>query len=68
MTLVPGETVDTPVIQECALHYECRVVVRKQLQEDDFFCREVLEGSYPSNDHHLVIMGEILSSYAESDL
>jgi len=68
LTLVPGRTVDTPVIEECALHYECRVVVRKQLQEDDFFFREVLEENYPKDDHHLIIMGEILAAYAESDL
>jgi flavin reductase (DIM6/NTAB) family NADH-FMN oxidoreductase RutF len=68
LTLVPGKTVGTPVIEECALHYECRVVVRKQLQEDDFILDDVLGQNYPTDDHHLVIMGEILSAYAESDL
>ena len=31
LTLIPRKTVSTPVIEECALHYECRIVVRKQL-------------------------------------
>ena len=68
LTLLPGKKVDTPIIKECALHYECRVIVRKQLQTGDFFSPDVLEEHYESNDHHLVVMGEILAAYAESEL
>ena len=68
LSLVPGKVVDTPIIEQCALHYECRVVVRKQLQAGDFFAPDVLEEHYPSDDHHLVVMGEIVAAYAESDL
>ena len=68
LTLLPGKKVDTPIIEECALHYECRVIVRKQLQAGDFFAPDVLEEHYKSNDHHLVVMGEILAAYAEREL
>jgi len=68
LSLVPGKVVDTPIIEQCALHYECRVVVRKQLRADDFSAPDVLEEHYPANDHHLVVMGEIVAAYAESDL
>ena len=68
LRLLPGKKVDTPIIEKCALHYECRIIVRKQLQTDDFFFPEVLEEYYKSNDHHLVVMGEILAAYAESEL
>jgi len=68
LSLVPGKAVDTPVIEQCALHYECRVIVRKQLQAGDFFSPDVLEEHYESGDHHLVVIGEILTAYAESDL
>ena len=68
LSLVPGKAVRTPVIEQCALHYECRVVVTKQLEAADFSSSELLEEHYKSDDHHLVVMGEVVAAYAESDL
>ena len=68
LSLIPGRAVETPIIEQCALHYECRVVVRKQLQASDFFSPDILDEHYPFGDHHLVVIGEIVVAYAESDL
>ena len=60
------EEVNTPIIKECALHYECRILLRKQLEEVDFSSSEILQKYYKENDHHMLVIGEILLSYAEN--
>ncbi len=64
LTYIKARKIDTPVIEECGLHYECRTVVRKQLEAEDFCSDFVLEKHYPDNNHHLVVIGEIVASYA----
>ena len=64
LTMVPGKAVATPVIDECALHYECRIVARTQQERGDFASDEVLEQFYAKGDHHLLVFGEIVSAYA----
>ena len=64
LTLVPGKAVETPVIDECALHYECRIVARTQQERGDFGSDEVLGQFYAKGDHHLVVFGEIVAAYA----
>ena len=63
-TLVPGKAVETPVIDECALHYECHIVARTQQQRPDFSSDEVLDQFYADGDHHMVVFGEIVATYA----
>lgn len=65
LTLAASEKVNTPIIEECALHYECRILLRKQLEEVDFSSSEILHKYYKDNDHHMLVIGEILLSYAE---
>lgn len=68
LTLVTGKKVKTPVIEECSLHYECRILARKQLEAGDFASFEVLKEYYESNDYHMIVMGEIVTTYSEEDL
>lgn len=65
LTLAASKQVNTPIIEECALHYECRILLRKQLEEVDFSSSKVLQEYYRENDHHMLVIGEILVSYAE---
>jgi len=64
LTTVPGKAVETPVIDECALHFECRIVARTQQEREDFRSDEVLGRFYAKGDHHLVVFGEIVAAYA----
>ena len=64
LTMVPGKAVETPIVDECALHYECRIVARTQQERADFTSDEVLDQYYSNGDHHLVVFGEIVASYA----
>ena len=63
LTMIQGRTVDTPIINECILNYECRIIARTQQVKEDFSSDEVLAQYYPKPDHHLVILGEIVDAY-----
>jgi len=66
LTMIQGRSVDTPVIQECILNYECRILARTQQEREDFSSDDVLAQFYPTPDHHLVILGEIVDAYGET--
>lgn len=65
IALVEGKRVETPIIADCSLHYECRIILRKQLYGEDFSAPEILERYYADDDHHMLVIGEILASYAD---
>ena len=60
--LIPGQDVDTPIIGECGLHYECRIMARCQLEESDIASDNVRR-FYKTPDLHQIILGEILTAY-----
>jgi flavin reductase (DIM6/NTAB) family NADH-FMN oxidoreductase RutF len=63
--MIPGRAVEAPVIEECALHYECRISARTQQERAHFSAEDVLAQYYPNGDHHLIVFGEIVAAYAE---
>ena len=67
LTAAPGLRVSSPIIEECVLSYECRVVhandlVPKALDGD------IERSAYPRGDHHRFFFGEILAVRAEKNL
>jgi len=68
LTLAAPVKVSSPIIEECTLHYECRILARKQLKAGDFTSSEVLEQYYDTDDYHMIVMGEILTAYADENL
>jgi flavin reductase (DIM6/NTAB) family NADH-FMN oxidoreductase RutF len=65
LTLVEGKKVATPVLAECTLHYECKVILRKQLAREDLSDPGILAQYYPNDDHHMIVIGEILAVYPD---
>lgn len=57
---------DAPVVADCALHYECRVLLRQPM--DQAALDEVVrESAYPEGDYHVLYFAEILDSYVLPD-
>ncbi len=57
-----SKIVSVPVIAECGLHYECKVI-QKQVLVPEFF-DETYDGKwYPAKDYHTMYYGEIVASY-----
>ncbi len=62
LTPVKGKKIDTPVIEECDLHYECKIVY-KQAMEPATLAEDIKDNYYKTNDFHVLYYGEIVASY-----
>lgn len=62
LTLVPGRKVNTPVLGECDLHYECKIIYR-QAMEANMVPKDVKERYYKTNNYHMIYYGEIIDAY-----
>jgi flavin reductase (DIM6/NTAB) family NADH-FMN oxidoreductase RutF len=66
LTAVAGRQVRAPVIAECLIHYECRVLHRNDLAPQTLV-QAVHDEFYPEDNYHRIYYGEIVASYAEED-
>lgn len=57
---VPGKVVTTPVIEQCDLHFECRIVY-KHAMDPAYLDQAIQDKWYP--DYHTLYYGEILAAY-----
>ena len=64
LTAVEAKNVQAPIISECLLHFECKVIGKTQVTPARL-SKEVLQGCYPRDDYHTLYYGKILSVYGE---
>ena len=62
LSILEGQKVSTPIIGECELHYECKVVYQ-QVMEPATLDEEIKKRSYSNNDYHVLYYGDILDTY-----
>jgi len=62
LTLINGRKIGTPIIGECDLHYECKVIY-KQAIEPGSILDSVKERFYKNNNYHVIYYGEIVDTY-----
>jgi len=66
LTPVSGRTIKTPVVGECELHYECKILYRQQLNQDQI--PDIIKKRYyPTNNYHTLYFGEIVDTYLFED-
>ncbi|NQS90351.1 flavin reductase, partial [Patescibacteria group bacterium] len=65
LTCIPGKNVKSPIIEECVLHYECRVLHKNDIMPARV-PQNVTSEYYPQRDYHRIFFGEILSVLADS--
>ncbi len=64
LTLQEGKVVDTPIIKECDLHYECKIVYKQDMNPDNLDME--YDGRwYGNKDYHTIYYGEIVASYVK---
>jgi flavin reductase (DIM6/NTAB) family NADH-FMN oxidoreductase RutF len=66
LTVIPGKKVKSPIIEECAINYECRVVHKNDIIPDKLV-DEIRHSAYRQGDFHRIYFGEILAVYADID-
>jgi flavin reductase (DIM6/NTAB) family NADH-FMN oxidoreductase RutF len=59
LTLAEAKTVRAPLIEQCVMHYECRVLLRNDVVESQLD-PDVRSGCYAKGDFHRIYYGEIL--------
>jgi len=67
VTAAAALRVKSPIIEECVLHYECRVVHCNDLMPAAMD-KGMLDSLYATGDYHRFFFGEILAVRAEADM
>ena len=62
LTAVDGKEVDAPIVGECSLHYECKIIAKQRLNPEDIH-EEDREVCYSNGDYHTMYYGEIVACY-----
>ncbi len=62
LNLSAGQSVETPIISDCELHIECKVVY-KQAMEPGTLDQDIRDLKYQNGDYHVMYYGEILKAY-----
>ncbi|MDP6459113.1 MAG: flavin reductase family protein [Candidatus Bathyarchaeota archaeon] len=58
--------VAAPYIEECPVHYECKISFKTIVQQGAL-SEEIETGVYPNRNYHILYYGEILGVYAIKD-
>ena len=67
LTPLPSKQVNSPIIGECIIHYECKVVYKTKVIKEDLPA-SILSSCYPSGDYHTLYFGEIVAVRADENL
>jgi flavin reductase (DIM6/NTAB) family NADH-FMN oxidoreductase RutF len=65
-TTLPSASIATPIIAQCVLHYECRVIAKSDIHPDAL-APAMVGNFYRKGDFHRVYYGEILRVTADED-
>lgn len=70
LSVSSAKSVDTPIIAEGYLHYECRIVARQEI-DDTHFVSQIGDKWYDEShglaDYHTLYYGEIVECYITDD-
>ncbi len=64
LTTIDGKVINTPVIDGCDLHYECKVLFKQEMEPQnlDLACKDRW---YKNDDYHTLYFGEIVACYGK---
>jgi flavin reductase (DIM6/NTAB) family NADH-FMN oxidoreductase RutF len=66
LTAISGKMVKVPIIEECIMHYECRVVHENDVIPEALQ-KTIINDAYPQGDFHRIYAGQILATYADEN-
>lgn len=62
LTLVKSKKVETPIIGDCELFYECKIVYKQEMNPK-LLSEDIVKSSYEKGDYHTLYYGEIVETY-----
>ena len=66
LTAKKGLLVEAPYIEECPVHYECKIAFKSEVKHGAL-PDEIEEDVYPNKDYHVLYYGQILGVYSTKD-
>ncbi len=63
LSLKKSNTVISPIISQCDMHYECKIVHSQQLSPHELD-KDIKERFYINDDYHILYFGEIVDCYS----
>ncbi len=66
LTAQPGIAVAAPIVAECGLHLECKVLLTQDMTGDRMD-PAIMQMGYPAGDYHTMFWGEIVKCYSTDD-
>ncbi len=66
ITAAPAQKVAAPIVKECGLHFECKILLAEDMKENTMDA-EVLRRCYPEKDFHRLYFGEIVTCYGTDE-
>ncbi|AGB40341.1 conserved protein of DIM6/NTAB family [Halobacteroides halobius DSM 5150] len=66
LTALEGKEVDTPVIDGCDLHYECKIKFKQPMDKENLD-QVVDEEWYAQEGYHTLYFGEIVTCYTDNE-
>ncbi len=67
LTMLPGKKVNSPIISECIIHYECKVIFKSKVVPSDL-PRKIKWAYYKLGNYHTLYFGEILATFVDEDV
>jgi flavin reductase (DIM6/NTAB) family NADH-FMN oxidoreductase RutF len=62
LTPISSKYIQSPIIKECIINFECKVIYKNDLIETEI-PSEIVSSLYPKRDFHRVFWGQILCCY-----
>ena len=66
LTAAPAQLVSAPIVKECGLHFECKILLRQDMTGERMD-EGVLKRAYPQRDFHTMFFGEIVACYSTDE-
>ncbi len=64
ITKLPAQKIKAPIVGECDLHYECKIIGKTPL-EPGMLDAAITDQFYNKGDYHVLYYGEILGTYVK---
>ncbi|MBE6064160.1 flavin reductase family protein [Clostridium cochlearium] len=62
LKLEKGRNVETPIIDNCEMHFECKIVYKEAMSEENL-SKDIKDKFYKDGNYHTFYYGEILDCY-----
>lgn len=67
LTAIPAKKIKSPLIKECLIHYECKVIHKNDVLPPEL-ASDIPHAFYPQKDYHRLFYGEIMRVSAARDI